>query len=68
MSDITLSFKDEQCSGGKKSEERVTVMVGCNADESQKLPLFLIGEVYIRAALKMLKNYQQNILLIEKHG
>jgi hypothetical protein len=38
MPDETLSFKGEQCSGGKKSKERVTVMVGCNADGSEKLP------------------------------
>jgi hypothetical protein len=40
----TLSFKCLQSSSGKKSKERVTVMVGCNADGSEKLPLCAIGE------------------------
>jgi hypothetical protein len=43
MPNKTLSFKGEQCSGGKKSKERVTVIVGCNADVSEKLSLFVIG-------------------------
>ena len=34
----------ERCSVGKKSKERVTVLVGSNASGSQKIPLFMIGK------------------------
>ena len=37
MATITLS-------GTKKSKERVTILFGCNADGSKKLPLFFIGK------------------------
>lgn len=35
---------DEKCSGGKKSKERVTVLIGANASGTEKLPLFMIGK------------------------
>ena len=44
LPDKTLSFKGQQCSGGKKSKERITVMVACNSNGSEKLPLFVIGK------------------------
>lgn len=34
----------EKCSGGKKSKERVTVLIGANASGTEKLPLFMIGK------------------------
>ena len=40
----TMAFKGEVCSGGKKSKERVTVLVGANMDGSEKLKLFVIGK------------------------
>uniref|UniRef100_A0A8C4SEN5 HTH CENPB-type domain-containing protein n=1 Tax=Erpetoichthys calabaricus TaxID=27687 RepID=A0A8C4SEN5_ERPCA len=40
----TLSFKGQSCSGGKLSKERITVLVDCNSDGSEKLPLFVIGK------------------------
>uniref|UniRef100_A0A8C4RRF5 Tigger transposable element-derived protein 4 n=1 Tax=Erpetoichthys calabaricus TaxID=27687 RepID=A0A8C4RRF5_ERPCA len=40
----TLLFKGQSCSGGKLSKERITVLVGCNSDGSEKLPLFVIGK------------------------
>lgn len=40
----TLSFKGQSCSGGKISKERITVLVGCNSDGSEKIPLFVIGK------------------------
>jgi hypothetical protein len=39
----TLTLKGEKCSGGKHSKVRVTVMVACNMDGSEKLPLLVIG-------------------------
>lgn len=38
----TLHFKGQKCSGGKKSKERVTVLVACNQDGTDKLPLLVI--------------------------
>lgn len=39
----TLSFKNEKCSGGKNSKQRVTLLFGANMDGSEKLPLLMIG-------------------------
>ena len=40
----TLHFKGQKCSGGKNSKERVTVLVACNQDGADKLPLLVIGK------------------------
>ncbi|NWJ09037.1 TIGD4 protein, partial [Crypturellus undulatus] len=40
----TFSFRGEACSVGELSRERVTVVVGTNADGSEKLPLLVIGK------------------------
>lgn len=34
----------EKCAGGKKSKERVTVMVGANMSGTEKLPILVIGK------------------------
>jgi hypothetical protein len=44
MPDIT-PFKGEQCCGDKKSEERVTPVVGCSADGSERLPVSVIEKI-----------------------
>ncbi|XP_054720764.1 tigger transposable element-derived protein 6-like [Uloborus diversus] len=38
MPDRTLAFKGEPCHSGKKSKERLTALLCCNADGSDKLP------------------------------
>lgn len=40
----TFAFKGESCHGGKKSKERVTILVAANMDGSEKLPLLIIGK------------------------
>lgn len=40
----TMEFKGERCTAGKKSKERLTVLVGANMDGSEKLPLLVIGK------------------------
>ena len=40
----TFSFKNEKCSGGKNSKERLTILIGSNMDGSEKLPLLMIGK------------------------
>jgi len=42
--DRTLTFKGDSCHGGKKSKERVTVMVGVNMTGTEKLKLLVIGK------------------------
>jgi hypothetical protein len=40
----TLTFLEEFCHGGMKSEHRVAVLLACNADGSDKLPPLVIGK------------------------
>jgi hypothetical protein len=40
----TLALKGEACSGEKKSKERLSVLLGANADGSDKLPVLVIGK------------------------
>lgn len=40
----TLTYKGDSCAGGKRSKERVTVMVAANMTGTEKLPLFVIGK------------------------
>ncbi|GFO33973.1 tigger transposable element-derived protein [Plakobranchus ocellatus] len=44
LPDKTLDFKGNVCTGGKKSKDRLTVLVAANMSESQKLPLLFIGK------------------------
>ena len=44
LPDRTLAKKGETCPGGKKSKERVTILVAGNMDGSDKLPLLVIGK------------------------
>ena len=41
---IKLSVAGETCSGGKKSKERVTILVCINMNGSERCPLFTIGK------------------------
>lgn len=40
----TLAFNNDSCTGGKNSKERVSLLIGANADGSEKLPLLMIGK------------------------
>jgi len=42
--DKSMAFKSESCQGGKRSKDRVTVIIGSNMNGSEKLPLLLIGK------------------------
>jgi hypothetical protein len=44
LPDKTFSFKGDKCHGGKKSKERITVVVCSNMDGSEKWPLYVIGK------------------------
>jgi len=41
---ISTTFLGDKCSGGKRSKERITVLVGSNMDGSEKVPLLVIGK------------------------
>jgi len=40
----TLEFKGVDCSGGKRSKERLTVMVCANMSGTEKIPILIIGK------------------------
>ena len=42
--DRTLAFRGEQCHGGKRSKERITVMLCSNMDGSEKIQPLVIGK------------------------
>ncbi|XP_050329997.1 tigger transposable element-derived protein 4-like [Bactrocera neohumeralis] len=44
MPDKTLKFKGENCSGGKLSKDRITVMVAANMSGTEKKKLLIIGK------------------------
>lgn len=44
LPDKTLAFKNERCSGGKRSKERLTVMAASNMTGSEKIKLLVIGK------------------------
>lgn len=56
MPNKTLSFKDEKCVGGKKSKERLTVLLGSNMDGSEKLTPLVIGKFLKPRCLKNCKS------------
>ena len=41
LPDKTFSFKSDQCHGGKKSKENISVLVCANMDGTVKLPLLV---------------------------
>ena len=40
----TMSFREERCTGGKKSKQRITLLVGANMSGTEKFPLLAIGK------------------------
>jgi len=44
LPDRTLDFQGTKCHGGSKSKERLTVVLCCNADGSEKLKPWVIGK------------------------
>lgn len=62
----TLSFKYEKCSGGKFSEERITVILSGNLTGTEKKPLTMIGKSKRPISLKTLKRFQSTTYIAEK--
>ena len=44
LPDKTHAVRGETCVGGKKSKERITLLVCANMDGTEKLPLLAIGK------------------------
>ncbi|UYV83830.1 TIGD4 [Cordylochernes scorpioides] len=44
LPDKTLHFKGETCTGGKASKERITILLCCNMDGSEKMQPLVIGK------------------------
>lgn len=52
----TLKLKSEKCHGGEMSKERITVLLACNMDGSQKLKPLVIGNSAKPHCLKGIKS------------
>ena len=72
----THSFKGDKCSGGKKSKERVTLLLAANMTGTEKLPALVIGkskqprcfkkEQFIPVAYQANKNsWMTSVLFVE---
>lgn len=44
--DRTVTFKGDSCAGGKRSKERITVLVAANMTGTEKVPLFVVGKAH----------------------
>lgn len=44
MPDKTMSFKNENCHGGKQSKERITLLFAANSTGTEKLKILVIGK------------------------
>ena len=44
LPDRTHTFKDKKCIGGKRSKERITILLGANMDGSKTLAPLCIGK------------------------
>ncbi|KAL8600197.1 hypothetical protein ACOMHN_062487 [Nucella lapillus] len=52
-----LYFKGNRCPSGEKSKERLTLMVCCNMDGSEKMPLCVVGKYKNPPSLKGIKTH-----------
>lgn len=57
LPDKSLVLPKETCHGGKLSKERLTVLVGANADGSEKLDLLVIGKSKKPRCFKNIKTF-----------
>ena len=55
MPDKILELKNVQCQGGKRSKERLTVLVCANMTGTDKLPLLVIGKYARPSCFKNIK-------------
>ena len=60
--DSTHTFKDRKCVGGKKSKERITVLIGSNMSGNEKLPILIIGKFAKPRCFKNVRSLPDNII------
>ena len=68
LPDRTYTYKGDNCHGGKRSKERITLMIAANMDGSEKLPLLAIGKSAKPCCFKNVRLLQLSINPKEKHG
>jgi len=64
---MTLTYKSNSCHGGTKSKQRVTLLLGCNADGTEKLPPLVIGKYNKPHCFRCFKNSAPNAQQIRIH-
>ena len=64
----TLSFKGQLCSGEKISKERITVLIECNSDWSEKLLLFTIIKSLKLQCFKNVRSLPVEYTMNKNHG
>lgn len=52
---LTLIFKEEKVSGGKSNKKRITVLVVCNMNNTEKLLLLVTGKYAKPCCFKSIK-------------
>ena len=62
LPDSTHTFKDRKCVGGKKSKERITVLIGSNMSGNEKLPILVIGKFAKPRCFKNVRSLPDNII------
>lgn len=68
MPDKTLKFKGENCSGGKLSKDRITVMVAANMSGTKKINCSLLESHKNPDVLKVSNHYLSIMVTIVKLG
>lgn len=56
LPDKTFEFRESDCRGGKKSKDRVTILLCTNMNGTEKLPILLIGKSAKPRCLKNIKS------------
>ncbi|XP_072145376.1 tigger transposable element-derived protein 4-like [Dermacentor andersoni] len=60
----TLTFKDDDCAGGKRSKDRVSVLIAANMTGTERCPLLVIGKAAKPRCFKGIKtlpvDYESN--------
>ena len=68
QSSKTLTYEGGFCHGGTKPKQRVTVVLGCNADGTEKLPSLVTGKCNKPHCCRNVKNSPPDTQQILIHG
>jgi hypothetical protein len=56
------------CHNGMKSKQQFTVLLACNTDGCDKLPLLEVANMQVQIIFRMLKHFTQNMMPIQIPG